>query len=429
MIVFSNATRNMAGALVTRVVSMAVAIFSVPILLNLLGTELYGTWVTLTALIAFIGMMDLGVGNSVRNSVASVVGGESAVATRQEFVAFFRMLCGVAVVALVLLGSALSWFPLLRQNQSAAMLLYGPLLLLLPLLLGSSVLQGARAVGLQSLLQSASGWLFFVFIGVCQLARWTPDLADLATAWSGFYALAVVTMFLLSLRVLKLPATRLVSLRTGGLPISRLKVGVSFLLLQLSALTLYSLGNAIIYHELGAVEVARYDVLNKIFQVELGFYTIVIGVMWSEIARLRALGDFAALRRVYRKMTLVALLFCTGVFVAAIFTPALVSTWTKHALAVHGREALAAAVLVSLQALAYVGAVFMNAFEQIKEQMILACVSVVLMLPLSRFLIHHGLGIAAIPVAASLLTLLPMIVCHVKAQSLISPLTALKERQ
>lgn len=426
MNLLSKATRNIAGAAATRVVSMVIAIVSVPLLLELIGTESYGTWVTLTALIAFIGMLDLGVGNSLRNSVAGMIDEATGEPVRQEFAAFFRLLCGVALVALLLFGVALTQFPLLLHNQMAALLLYGPLLLLLPLLLGASVLQGARAVGLQSLLQSAGGWLFFVFIGVCHWLQWTPGLAQLAAVWSGFYAASAMVVFGIALRTLKLPLVQLARRGSGGLPVGRLKVGVSFLVLQLSALTLYSLGNAILYHSLGANEVARYDVLNKIFQVGLSFYTIVIGVMWSEIARLRALDDFDALRSVYRKMTVIAVVFCVGAFLVAVLAPDLVRLWTRQAIQVSRIEALAAAALVSLQSLAYVGAVFMNAFEEVRAQVVLACVSVVLMLPISLLFIAQGWGIAAVPAAACLLTLLPMLVCHVKAWALIRQSPALR---
>jgi hypothetical protein len=68
---------------------------------------------------------------------------------------------------------------------------------------------------------------------------------------------------------------------------------------------------------------------------------------------------------------------------------------------------------------AYVGAVFLNAFEQIRIQIVLACFSIVLMVPIANTLLAAGHGIAAVPLAAAALTLLPAVLCNTKAMALL----------
>ncbi len=420
MITGGSARSNIALSMAAKLISMGVAILSVPVLLQLVSREAYGTWVTLTSLLAWIAMLDLGVGNSLRNSVGGLVDANGATAVRREFVEFFRllMLIGLAACAALLVASA--WVPLLRQNRAIALALYLPVLLMLPLLLGASVLQGARAVGLQSLLQSASSWLFFGFIVVAHWTHGQVTLVELATAWSSFYVLGLLAMFVLAMRHLKLRPAALLARPDGDLPSGRLKVGLSFLMLQLSSLALYSLGNTIIYQGLGSAEVARYDVLNKIFQVGLSFFTIVIGVSWAEISRLRALQDSAALRALYSRTMALALGFAVCAFGVAAVARRLVHAWTGGRIEVTTTEAVAIAALVAIQAVAYVGAVFMNAFEQIRLQVVLSWISIALMLPLSHVLLVAGFGIKAVPLAAAALTVLPMFLCNAKALALIA---------
>jgi O-antigen/teichoic acid export membrane protein len=182
---------------------------------------------------------------------------------------------------------------------------------------------------------------------------------------------------------------------------------------------LYSLGNLLVFHHLGAGEVARYDILNKVFQVGLSLYTIVIGVMWSEIARSRSLGDAEALIRILRRLAAISILFSMTCLLGAFAAPVVVDIWTHHRIHVERQEALAIAGLVSAQSLSYVGAVFLNAFEQIRLQIILGIVAIVVMVPLATALFDWGVGIASVPLAALLLTFLPMIVCNVYAVRLI----------
>jgi O-antigen/teichoic acid export membrane protein len=413
-----SARANIAWAMVAKLVSMAVAVLSVPLLLSLLGTDRYGTWATLTSLVAFISLLDLGVGNSMRNSVASMsAAAEETV--RLEFIGFFRLLCVAGLLATLVFCLLVPSLNLAGGHRAAVWLLYGPLLLLLPLLLGGSVLQGAHATGLQAVLQSSSGWGFFAFIALLSWQNWVPGISDLALAWSLCYTAALLVMFGVALRRLRLPARRLLHGSLASLPTGRLRVGLEFLVLQLSSLMLYSLGNMLVFRHLGSTEVARYDVVNKIFQVGLGLYTIVIGVMWSEIAKFRAAGDAPALARTLRRLAVIAVLFSVASLLGAFALPTLVDLWTRHHIQVTSGEALAVAGLVSIQSLAYVGAVFMNAFEQVRLQTVLAVASIFLMVPLASVFMDRGLGIASVPLAAMLLTLLPMIVCNLYAVRLV----------
>jgi O-antigen/teichoic acid export membrane protein len=418
MIDLRSAKANIAGAMVAKLVSMAVALVSVPLLLSLLGTHQYGVWATLTSLVAFISLLDLGVGNSLRNSVAAMsVSNDELV--RTEFVGFFRLLCFVGPVAAVCFGIVVPWLEISADHAGAAWLLYVPLLLTLPLVLGASVLQGARATGLQTLLQATGGWAFFALIGLIAWSGVAPSINSLALAWSFFYLAALLVVFSLALKTLKLPWSRLLSGSISVLSGARLRVGLEFLVLQLSSLVLYGLGNVLVFDHLGASEAARYDVLNKVFQVGLSFYTIVIGVMWSEIAKSRAASDAVALTRIYGRLASIAMFFSMVCILGAVVVPTLVDVWTHHRIQVKTNEALAIAGLVSVQSLAYVGAVFMNAFEQVRLQIVLGVVSIVLMVPVASIFLNEGMGIVSVPLSAMLITVMPMILCNVHTVRLI----------
>lgn len=404
----------------TKIVSMGVAIMSVPILLQLIGVENYGTWVTLTSLLAWVAMLDLGIGNSLRNSVGSLVDVAGEATLQWEFLSFFRLLTMVGIgTATVLLGASL-WFPLLSENRAVVFVLYLPALLLLPLLLGASVLQGARALGLQSLITSAGVWFFFGYIFVLQWSEvGKVNLMGVAVVWSVFRVISLVISFKLALSYLKLHPQQLLKKLSGGLPTARLKVGLSFLVLQVSSMVLYSMGNVIIYQGLGSAEVARYDILNKIFLIGLSFFSIVISIAWANISRLRALKDYPALQVLYRKVMALALGFILCAFGIAAFASKVVQVWTDGRIEVTEHEAFAIAALVSIQAVAYVGAVFMNAFEIIQLQVVLAGFSILLMFPIAHIFLSMGYGIRAVPLASGMLTLLPMLVCNWKALALI----------
>lgn len=413
-----SARANISWSMGAKFVSMFVAIFSVPLLLNLLGTQKYGIWVTLTSLVAFISLLDLGVGNSIRNSVASM-DETNRESVRSEFIGFSRLLAYVGLIATVCFIYFIPNLDITVENSFAAEILYLPILILLPLMLGASVLQGARATGLQAVLQASGSWAFFAFIGLLVWINYIPSIQTLAFAWSFFYLASIVLIFGLALKKLDLPFSKLFRLSIVTIPRGRLGIGIEFLVLQMSALMLYSIGNILIMEYLGPSEVARYDIVNKIFQVGLGLYSVVIGVMWPEITRAHAEQNEKSLRRIFRNLAVIAGFFSTAAITGAFLAPMIINYWTQNKIQVNSNEALAIAGLVTVQSIAYVGAVFMNAFEQIRLQIMLAVISIILMVPLSTYFMGLGIGIASVPIAAMLLTALPMIVCNIAALRLI----------
>lgn len=418
MIDARSARSNIAWSMAAKLVSLLISIFSVPLLLQMLGTQQYGTWVTLTSLVAFISLLDLGVGNSMRNSVASMNDTNSE-AVRFEFIGFFRLLCYVGLIASACFIFTIAIGNVASRNSYAMLLLYLPILMLLPLMLGASVLQGARATGLQAVLQASGSWAFFTWIGFWAWMDHSPSINSLALAWSFFYLVSLLLVFALALNKLHLPFSRLFGVSIAYLPRGRLSVGLEFLVLQLSSLVLYSLGNILIFNHLGAGEVARYDILNKIYQVGLSLYSVVIGVMWPEITRARAARNEKSLKNTFRNLAVIAGFFSTVALLGAFAAPKIVNLWTHHRIQVETHEALVIAGLVVIQSLAYVGAVFLNAFEKIRIQILLGVISIVFMVPLSTYFINQGLGISAVPLAAMMLTALPMIACNIFAMRLI----------
>lgn len=416
----SSRVRNVLGAAGVRVATLLTSLVTVRLLLEALGASDYGVWVTLTSLIAWIGMMDLGVGNSLRNSVAGLVDEAQRATVQHEFTAFFQLLGAIGIVAAGALALASGWVPLLAQHRGTSLLLYLPVLLGLPLLLGGSVMQGARQVGLQALLQNANSWWMCGFLLLCSALSWQPSLPALAGYWAVVYLFGLGWILARALRILQLPARRLLGRLAGAMPWQRLKVGTSFLALQVATLVLYTLGNVLVFQHLGPAEVARYDVLNKIFQIGLSFFGIIISVVWPDITRLRASADFPALRRLYRKTLGLAAVFCLGAALVAWWAPAIVQLWTRGMVQVSAPEALCLALLVSVQAIAYVGAVVLNAFEHVAVQVRLALVNIVLMLPLSHLLFAAGWGLMSVPLAAAALTCLPLLVCHLQATRLMA---------
>lgn len=416
-----SAKMNILLAVLAKLMSIGVVLFSVPILLQLLGTSGYGVWVSLTSLVAFISLLDLGVGNSLRNTVASSMPNVSK-AAQLEFKGFFNLLGLIGLVASVAFFFASSFVDVFSKNALAANFLYLPLLIFLPLLLSRSVLQGAHATGVNELLQSLSSVLFFLVVWWLFKRQIHPKIESLSLYWSASYLFVLGLTFLVSLRILKISPSFLVRFNEFHLPKERLKIGISFLVLQITSLVIFNLGNFLILQNLGANQVARYDVLNRIFTMGLSFFSIVIGVMWSKISQYKGARDIKRLKRIFLILLGLSSFFSAGAFTVAFLAPWIIQVWTSSKVQISTSDSIPFAILVSTQAFAYTGAVFMNAFEKTGIQIASAAIALVLMIPLAHYFMGIGLGIVSVPVASAILTGTPLFLYLYYANRLIGGL-------
>ena len=51
-------------------ISVGISLIYVPLLLNALDTDNYGIWLTLTSIVSWVAMLDIGLGNGLRNKLA-----------------------------------------------------------------------------------------------------------------------------------------------------------------------------------------------------------------------------------------------------------------------------------------------------------------------------------------------------------------------
>jgi O-antigen/teichoic acid export membrane protein len=182
-------------------------------------------------------------------------------------------------------------------------------------------------------------------------------------------------------------------------------VGTRFFILQLSSLFLYSIGNILTYNNLTLKNVAQYDTVNKIFLIGITIFNVVISVFWTEISHAKALKDIIRLNKLYNQLLLCALVYSVGVCLGTMFIPTFVSLWTNKTITINNvTNIVPFAILSIIQVFAYCGAVFLNAFEKLRGQIILSFIAAVLMIPLSRLLFNLSVGISTVPLSSAILT-------------------------
>lgn len=193
-----------------------------------------------------------------------------------------------------------------------------------------------------------------------------------------------------------------------------MKSGLKFLALQISSLVLFSCGNIVIYSNLSTYETSQYDMINKVYMLTMTLFNNIIAIYWTEISKAKAVGDFAQLHSIRKKLYLLTILanvlFCVG----CLFVPWFIKVWSKSVIEISLYDMWPFALLFVIQTLAYAGATFLNAFENLRWQIILSILGTFSFFPLVLFLFHCGCGFIGVPLATTII-ILPTLVYTVVA--------------
>lgn len=198
---------------------------------------------------------------------------------------------------------------------------------------------------------------------------------------------------------------------------SLLATGAKFFALQLASLALFYSGTYLAFHSLGPSEAARYDAANKVFSIFSIGFSILVSIAWTEISKAKSSRNGPRLMRVFLLLHGSAALLSFSAVLVAWWAPLIVSRLTNVLL--DTREALPFALLATVQSVAFSSAVYLNAFEKLKGQVLLALLSIPLFFFFAFLLLNGGGGIGAIPLASAAATLPATLFCFWVALGLI----------
>ncbi len=411
--------KNFTFSIFYKILGMIASLVLVPVLISILGVEQYGVWVTLTSLLVWISLFDFGLGYALKNTVTKSLANNKIQNAQSEAYQTLKITMIVSVFMLIIFAIFLFNTEILYENLYLALILFIPFIVFFPFKIGNAILQGARKIVLESGLLFINTALFMISIYTFYLLKLKIELLELGLLFVSSYLISLFLIWIFSIRVIKIKFFDVVKIFNQKLDFQRIKVGSKFFGLQLSSLVLYSMGTIIIFSYLSATQAANFNVVNKIFLFGFSIFSIIIAVFWPEISHNLEKNDFKKMRKLYFIMLFLSFVFTISAFLFSYIVPSVIEIWTNNKIHIKQSETIYFSFLVSVQAMAYSGAVILNAFERINYQLALSLLSTTLMFPIAIYFINHGYGISSIPLAAGLLTLLPLFYCNIHAIKLI----------
>jgi len=408
--------KNIAWLLVFRVLGTLANLILVPIALAYVGSEGYGIWVTLFAILTSLGFLDLGLGNGLRNAFAeSQLKGDAQETKAIVSSAYFVVggLSGLFGLVFILVNPLLDWAALLNAplGMRAELSLLAQIVVLLTcirvsLSLIGPILLGDQRAALTGGLETAGALL--AVAAVVLLDRFTSAsiyMLGIAVTLAPILVLLGANAFFFSRRYRRFtPSVRFVRIDRAR---ALLETGARFFGIAIAGTLTISASSLVVAHLFGPEGVTLYSIASKYFGVAGFGFGIVLVPFWNAYTEAFSTGETAWIRRSVRWLIRLWLGGCGVLVIMILVSDYVYRAWIGDRIDIPLSLSVAFAGYVAISGWNNIFASFINGVGRIQLQLYHAILVAMAYVPLAILLSRSaGMGIAGVVVAGSVLLFL-----------------------
>ncbi len=388
--------QNTAAAFLIKGASAAVSLWMMPAYLAYFREEgALGSWFTLQAMLNWLLVLDLGMNNGLRNHLTQALARGEVQRAREDISAAYGTL---GILCLTVSGGFFLLFP-----RAAAAVKIGVLgaMAQLWLRLVSAVLYARQLSAGNDLLELCSSLLtllcLYLFAG-----GGLPVMAMIRSA-AACIPLAAATVWVFSDSRLR-PRIKQLPLAVGR---QLWSLGGGFFLVQMGYLVMMNTNEYLIHHHVGPDAVVEYQIIQKLFLLAGSLFSLVLTPVWSAVTQAMAQGNRQWIRRLYRRLCLLAAVGTAGMFgILPVLQPLLRLWLGDQGAAVSAKGAFWAAALGALLLWNGVLSSMANGLGRLKTQLCCFLAGALIKFPLV-YLLAEQTGAWYGVAAANVLVLLP----------------------
>lgn len=333
--------KNALYMLLLKGVSLTISLVYVPLLLNTLNTENYGIWLTLTSIVAWVAMLDIGLGNGLRNKLAEAVANEDYIQARKYVSSAYIALGSYIAIFLIVFCLIASWLIPWNTILNAPTIDSEDLNMLVVIVfisfgtqfilnLLNSILLALQLPALSSLITTIGQVLSLIGVLLCVKLFNITSLLVLGTIVS-LSPVVVLLLFSITLFWGKFKyLSPSIKLYDKGLINEILKLGLNFFIIQIMTIVLYQSNNLVITHLVGNEAVVEYNIAYKYIQVLHLLYMIIVTPMWSATTQAYVKKDYQWIVKTNRNLNKIALVFSLMGGIMVVVSPFVYSFWLQN---------------------------------------------------------------------------------------------------
>lgn len=408
---------------------MLISLLLVPMTIDYLSKETYGTWLTISSIVTMLTFLDIGIGNGLRNKFSEAVANQDTMLAR-AYVSTAYTIFGAIQLVFICLFSVIVWYVPWQQIFNTRIDIGQLQLVVLLTVIAMSVklvldilsyilfaLQESSRVGLMTFLSNA---LILVFTYI--LTHFIKgDLVYLAVATAASPILvSLISGILLYRDRLKIyrPTFQLVNFKYAK---SLMSLGYKFFIIQMAVVVVFYTDNLIITQLFGPTEVTTYNVAFRYFNAINTLFAIAIGPYWSAFTEASVKNDTAWMRKTYTYLQRLWLGLVVAVVVMIFAAKSMYSLWIGTRVTIPPILNICMGIFIIISCWNSITVALVNGLGKVRLQLYYALVAAIINVPLAIFFGRMlNIGSAGVILATSTSLLIGTVFGTIQAGKVIS---------
>ncbi|MGJ1242302.1 lipopolysaccharide biosynthesis protein [Sphingobacterium siyangense] len=324
--------------------NMIINVILVPLTISFISPSEYGVWLTLSSIIAWFSVSDIGFGNGLRNRFAEAVAiGNKELARSYVSTAYFSVSILMLIVWVVfcIINYFLDWNIILNTNAEGSHMLskvvlvvFSSFCLQFVLKLVGTVMIAYQEPGKIALFDFLSNLLVLLSIYLMIKLDLNGTLMYLAIisglAQLSMYFIATLWFYRHDLREYR-PSLKFFKAKYIR---QLMGIGMKFFIVQISAIFVFQCTNIIIAQLLGSDQVSIYNIAYKYYTIPLTIALIVVSPIWSAFTDAYTKRDYSWMRVVFKTLVYFSVFISLLLFLFLLLSEIIYKHWIGNAVTI-----------------------------------------------------------------------------------------------
>ena len=285
---------------------MGGSLLLVPLSLHYLGETRYGIWLTISSVVTWFSVLNIGLGNGMRNKLAKSLSSEDYELAKEYVSTTYAAISAIMVVFLVIFliaNNFINWVSILNAPSQfkselslLAIIVFSSFAIRMVMQLVTTIAIATQEPAVSNVINLINKLL--ILLGIFILYK--IKLTSLVLFGLLYMAIPLVILlgasfyFFTGIYSNLRPSYRSIK---PELIKDLLNLGTQFFVLEVGAIILMTTDNVIITQLFRPSEVTKYQIVNKYFSFVLTFFIVMISPLWSAVTEAFHEKDFNWIKR------------------------------------------------------------------------------------------------------------------------------------
>lgn len=427
------ALKNIVGSFIIKGISIVINLALVPLTINYLSPTKYGVWLTISSILGWINFFDIGLGHGLRNKLAQAIAkdemdkAKSYVSTAYISIS---ILCISLFAVFVVINNFLNWNTLLNipveidENlKSVALILFSMFSIQFVLQLINSIFLSTQQPAKVSMFNMVSN--FFVLIGIILLMKLTHEsLFHIAFVFSIIPVLVFtgVSIYYFNTNFKKFSPS-IFHFDYYALK-DVLSLGLKFFIIQITVLIFFQTSNLLICRYFSPELVTPYNIAFRYFGIITMVFSIITAPYWSAYTEAYVKQDFDWIRRSTNQLLKMWMALAVVAIIMLLCSNYMYHLWVGDKVKIDFKISLFMMLYTVIVSFGNIYIQVLNGIGNVKLQMIVNLVSVLLFIPLSYyFAVILDFGIVGIILSTIICSLYGPLIAPIQVRNILGKRT------